>query len=608
MMRVYRDPYGVPHLRADSVEELAFLQGRTAAADRGQQIEVDRRRSEGLLAELIGPAELPWDRFARRARLDDTARRCYAALDAETRDWLTAYANGVAAGGVVWHPWSSLGVFLARHILFATFPVKMWRAHVEATLGVAALGWFASEGPADSGSNAWAVPREIAGDPHRLIELPGVYQQVRLACPEFDVAGLTFPGVPGVQHFGHTGGVAWAVTNASADYQDLYREEIRRTPAGVEVREATGWEPAATHTETIPVRGGDSEPVEIIETARGPIVDANLSLRTPTRVDFDLGFGALLPLLRASTVDDVAGALRHWVEPVNSILTADTSGRVLQLAVGKVPLRDERAKLVPVPAWEPRYAWRPGYAEMPRIEVTGSAVNANDRRPDTEALGVDFAAPVRARRIRHLLDAGTPPERIHMDTPMAADSVFAGRHAAWRSAVARRLHQHPVLAPLRTPVEFDPLFAPWTDPLVRIGIALDSVLAGLGLAAADVVSPDEIEADGTWGSRHALTPILLSGLSAEVPRTELAGDNQSVLATSSIPGVSDACWRGPVARYVWDLADRQRSRWIVPFGAAGDPGSPHFLDQLPLWAAGDLIPLITDWDRLRLESEEKPES
>jgi penicillin G amidase len=49
---------------------------------------------------------------------------------------------------------------------------------------------------------------------------------------------------------------------------------------------------------------------------------------------------------------------------------------------------------------------------------------------------------------------------------------------------------------------------------------------------------------------------------------------------------------------VWDIADRQRSRWVVPFGASGDPDSPHFLDQLPLWAAGELIPLVTDWSAL----------
>jgi penicillin amidase len=65
-----------------------------------------------------------------------------------------------------------------------------------------------------------------------------------------------------------------------------------------------------------------------------------------------------------------------------------------------------------------------------------------------------------------------------------------------------------------------------------------------------------------------------------------------------VPGVSEDCWRGPVARYVWDLTDRAASRWVVPFGAAGDPDDPHFADQLPVWAAGDLVPVRTGWARL----------
>ena len=596
-MRVFRDGYGVPHLRADTVDELAFLQGRVAARDRREQVDVERRRSEGLLSELIGPDGLGWDRFARRARIDDTARRCFANLDPRTRQWLRAYAEGVRAEGLVWHPWSSLGVFLARHIMFASFPSKMWNSHVERTLGPQAVAWFSAEAAASSGSNAWAVPGIIAGDPHRLIELPGVYQQIRLSCPEFDVAGLTFAGVPGVQHFGHAGGVAWAVTNAMADYQDLYVEELRRTASGVQARGPQGWEPAEVHTETIPVRGGGSELVEVVETARGPIVDGSLSLRTPTRAGFDLGFGALLPLLHASTVDDVAAALERWVEPVNSILTADTTGRVLQLTVGRVPVRDDRNGRVPVPAWDQTYAWQPGYVPMTRVEVTGIAVNANDRRPDTEAYGNAFSSKARADRIRELIEEGVPPQRIHMDTPMRAESVEAGRRAAWRSAVARRLYEHPALKPLMEPPGFDPLFDAWTNPRVRIGSVLDGVLAGLGVTAAEVVDPATVES-GPWGERHLLDPVRLPGSRTVIPRTELSGERDSVLCLSSIPGVTDLCSRGPVARYVWDVADRQRSRWVVPFGAAGDPDSPHFLDQLPLWAAGELIPLVTDWSAL----------
>ena len=593
-MKVLRDDYGIPHLRAGSADELAYLQGQVTAADRGRQLEVERRRSEGRLAEIAGPDEVGWDRFARRARLDDTARRCFDALDTVTKSWLRAYTEGVRTVGIEWRPWSSLGVFLVQHILFGTFPNKMWNAHVERTLGAAAVGWFAIEGPAGSGSNAWAVPGLIAGDPHRVLELPGVYQQIRLACPEFDVAGLAFPGVPGVQHFGHAGGVAWAVTNAMADYQDLYVEDLRRAGDGVEARGPAGWEPAKTHTETIAVRGAAPEVVEIVETARGPVIDGNLSLRTPTRAAWDLGFGTMLPLLRSSTVDDVADAFSRWVEPVNSVLVADATGRVRQLAVGRVPVRDDRNRRFPVPAWESRYAWQPGWAPMTRTEVT-SAVNANDRRPDTAAYGVDFSPPGRARRIRELLDAGAEPERIHMDTAMPAHSREAGRHAAWRAAVARRLHERPELRPLFEPSGHDPLFAPWTDPRVRIGHGLDGVLAGLGLDPEALVLPDSVSAE-PWGARHVLDPVRLPGLAAELPRTELSGSSDSVLRTSSIPGVSDACRQGPVARYVWDLADRRRSRWVVPFGAAGSPSSPHFLDQLPLWAAGELIPLADPFE------------
>ncbi|GAA1605155.1 penicillin acylase family protein [Actinoplanes couchii] len=590
-MKLYRDSYGIPHLRAGSVLDLAFLQGRVTALDRGRQISVEKRRSEGRLAEVAGIDELPWDRFARRVRLDDTARRCYENLDISTQEWVAAYTDGVRAGGVEWHPWSSYGVFLVQQILFGTVGNKMWRAHVERTLGPAAVSWFAVEGPGGSGSNAWTNGGEIAGDPHRLIELPGVYQQIRLACPSFDVAGLTFPGVPGVQHFGHTGSVAWAITNAMADYQDLFIEELRDGSA----RGPDGWEPVDAHQETILVR--DSEPVvvDVVETARGPVVDGALSMRTPARVAFDLGFDALLPLLHATTVDDVADALSRWVEPVNSVLTSDSTGRTLQLTVGRVPQRDERNRLVPVPAWEARYQWEPGWEPMYRSPVT-SAVNANDRRPDTEPYGVDFAPPGRADRIRHLLSHGVPHELIHMDTDVPSDSDQAGQRMARQAAVARAVCGLPELQPLFAPSGHDPIFAPWTDPRGRIGVALDGVLDGLGLDPATLVSgPGET---GAWGDRHLLHPIQLPGLDADVPPVRLSGSAACVLNTASVPGVSDLCWRGPVARYVWDLADRSRSRWIVPFGASGDPESPHFLDQLPLWAAGSLIPLVTDWDRL----------
>ncbi|TWJ21432.1 penicillin amidase [Micromonospora endolithica] len=673
MSRVDRDPWGVPLLWADDVDALARLQGRVTALDRAWQIEVERWRSEGRLAAHLGPSALDWDRFARRARLDDTARRCYERLDPATRRWIGAYVDGVNDGlaegaaaapefaaldlaPTAWHPWSPLGVFLVQHVLFSTFPSKLWHAHVARTLGPEAVDLFAVEGPGGSGSNAWVVPADpatgrgpvIAGDPHRLLELPGIYQQVRLACPEFDVLGFAFPGVPGLPHFGHAGEVAWAVTNAMADYQDVYREQLRTDGDRVLVRDSDGWVPATRHVEEIEIRGGAPEPVEVVETPRGPVIDHDrvtgeaISLRTPVRVAERLGFEALLPMLRARTAADVADALRPaWVEPVNSVLVADRSGAVRQLVVGLVPDRDERCRREPVPGWEPRYRWRGGYLPPVDRAVARITVCANDRRDDTAPFGVDFARPHRARRIRDLLAEGTAPERVHTDTRaatgtlrgvlhrldpdglgaperalrarlldwdgrMRAESDDAGAFAAWRAALVRRLHDHPLLRPLREPSAYDGLFAPWNDPLGRIGLALDGVLTGLpdldvtplaGAALTDVVRGPAVS---PWGRRHLLHPIHLGvapavddAVTAMRDRVALSGDTDCVLATASVPGVSDACWRGPVARYVWDLTDRAASRWIVPFGASGRPGDPHFDDQLPQWATGGLNPVPT---------------
>jgi penicillin amidase len=213
-----------------------------------------------------------------------------------------------------------------------------------------------------------------------------------------------------------------------------------------------------------------------------------------------------------------------------------------------------------------------------------------------------FAPPLLAR-----LEPGTDAGRrlrdrlVAWDGRMDADSSDAGAFAAWRTALVRRLTEHPDLAPLLAPSEFDPLFAPWTDPVSRIGRGWHTLAErypDVAAAALDEVAPEPAV---TWGSKHVLTPVHLVPATAPPEVFELSGDNNCVLATSSIPGVSDACWRGPACRYVWDLTDRSRSRWIVPFGASGHPGDSHFADQTPLWASGELIPLVTDWAELTQE-------
>ncbi|MFJ9543123.1 penicillin acylase family protein [Streptomyces sp. NPDC101225] len=687
---IYRDAWGIPHLRADSARELARAQGRVTARDRAWQMEVERHRARGTSASFLGTGALPWDVLVRRARLDDTARRCFAALrrrDPETADWVRAYAEGVneeltaavapefAAAGLTpgrWEPWTPLGVWLAAHLLFAGLPAKLWRDSAARHLGEEAVGLFATDGPGTSGSNGWLVGGErtvtghavIAGDPHRFIEDPGVYQQIHLSCPEFDVVGLAVPGVPGIAHFGHTGTVAWAVTHAMADYQDLYRERLRRTGAGVEALGPDGgWRRAARHTETVEVAGEDPVEVEVIETDRGPVViggpeglDAGVpgtppvavSLRHPPRVTADLGFGALLPLLRARGVADVDRALERWVEPVNVVQAADTEGGLLHRVAGRVPARSEANRTRLVPAWEPGHAWE-GWEPAPRAEVVGGVAVMANQRGLAAALGVEFAPPHRADRIAALLAhqdhwaSGDMPA-LHMDTHLAsagplldrlaalkdlspgaaalrdrllgwdrrmdAGSADAARYAAVRDAVVRHLAAHPAFAALAVPPAYPEVFLPWLALLPRVAFALEHLLRAEELYGVDrpaVVrgALEEVAAGppaGTWGDVHRLAPWrALPATSYEEPG--LSGDHDCVLCTSAVPGLSARSARGPAARYVWDLARREDSRWVVPFGASGVPGSPHHRDQLPLWLKGDLVPVVTDFGRLTKESD-----
>ncbi len=567
-----------------------------------------------------------------------------------------------------WQPWTPLAVFLVQQLLFGGFPYKLWHRHVADRLGPDDVDLLASE-PADApGSNAWAVPGNltsgaapmIAGDPHRGVDIPGVYQQVRLACDVFDVVGFTFPGVPGVQHFAHTGEVAWAITNAMADYQDLFIEQLRRNGDRVAARGPGGWEPVQRAMETIMVSGGDPETIEVLETGRGPVVidepgSPVLSLRTPSRVERDLGFGALLPLLHARNVGDVTEALRHWVEPVNSAVIADRTGALRHLVAGRIPVRNNANVDVPVPAWDGRFAWSGLYASMPVTDADRVVVSANDRSSG-DGLGKYYAPPWRAHRIYDRLEtapAAGPLDAaamaaIHYDTylesgraaqellrsmqvdgpaaavrdtilswdcRMAADSHGAMVFAAWRSRLVDWLKQQPALAKLYRPDPLPAVYDMWMNVPVRIGLAFEAICRnagalGIDLAAGAATALEQVATDpptGTWGDRHRLAPVHgLSGLRDDVvpalPSPSLSGDRDCVLATSSTPGVTDLCSMGPMARYVWDLADRSASRWVVPFGASGRPGDPHFADQNHAWAGGELLPVITDWSQLTKES------
>ncbi|MGO3327681.1 penicillin acylase family protein [Gordonia sp. (in: high G+C Gram-positive bacteria)] len=744
MTKIYRDDHGIPHIRAASPRDALYAQGYATGIDRAWQIEFLRLRAEGRTAEVFGASCVGWDAFVRRAQIDRAARRIHDASSERTRTLLRAYADGVTrshaeASAVeltefdhrptAWSPWTPISVFMVQHLMFGRFATKLWRLHALRMLGADALALLDTEwaqtgrdrvpvlpsdefmddllrhlpltaddgvepdvpalGDAISGSNAWGVAASgtdtgaplVAGDPHRFIEAPGVYQQCQLACDEFDVVGFAFAGVPGLPHFAHASSVAWGITNAMADYQDVYVEKLSRVDDLITAVTPNGQTVCDAWIEKVAVRDDEPVDVEIIETENGSVVFGGpddlwaMSLRSPMLSDAASTFDSVLDLLFAKSVDDVEEALLEWVEPPNRIAVGDSSGRLRHHTIGRYPVRADENYWLPVPGWDEKYRWR-GYAETSLgqfdagqfdaggfdAEVSGHAVIANQRIadcPPMQPVTTECAPNARAKRIDELLSsadqisvddcaeihrdvanghvrglidllprltnlsdeaADLRARLVSWDAQMRTDSIEAYLFAEFRSKLVTAVVDDDVLAPLREPNGFPLWMTPYFIAGTRIAAGLDAVIdgaprIGLDVQAVAVRVLDEVavgaaDTTTTWGDVHVLAPlhgIDFAGVTASYPelsalvrpeQVPLGGDAECVLANASAVGFSHVCRLGSVARYVWDVADRDASRWIVPLGSDGDPTSDHFQDQTRMWARGDLIDVVSDWDVL----------
>lgn len=268
-------------------------------------------------------------------------------------------------------------------------------------------------------------------------------------------------------------------------------------------------------------------------------------------------------------------------------------------------------------------------------------------------LGSDFLPPYRARRIAGLLTA-TPTHdresfaRIQSDTvslpareiaahlleveprddrqkqalallsgwdhDLRPESAAAAIYEAWCVRIAHRI-LHPVLGDellahyygrrqwtngfhyRALPALLEYPTARWfggdgreaRDDLLRAALddALDELTDRLG---------DSMEG-WRWGALHT---VRFAGRLAMVPglsemftagEAELGGDEQTVAQALYEPGVPFRVAVVPSWRQIIDLGDLDASLGVITTGQSGNPESPHFRDQLDLWAEGAHHPL-----------------
>jgi penicillin amidase len=328
---VLRDPWGVPHIYAETQDDLFFAQGFVAAQDRLWQMEVWRRMGEGRLAEVLGPAAVERDRFARLLRYRGDLNAEYASYAPDARAILEAFVRGVnfyiesnrgrlpvelELAGFRPEPWTpevclnrfaafgmtgngflevlrsilgrELGWELTDELVKAAPPrplASQPRPSRQLAEGVDEKVWtlpMAAGAPLSfaprEGSNNWVVDGRLsatgkpllANDPHRSLALPSLRWLVHLTAPGWNVIGAGEPALPGVAA-GHNDRVAFGFTIVGTDQQDLYVEETNPKNPG-EVRFQGRWVPLKIERERIAVKGREPVEVELKFSAHGPVI------------------------------------------------------------------------------------------------------------------------------------------------------------------------------------------------------------------------------------------------------------------------------------------------------------------------------------------------
>ncbi|MDP1546983.1 MAG: penicillin acylase family protein [Anaerolineales bacterium] len=504
---VYRDSSGIPHIVAENAHDLFFAQGFVTAQDRLWAMEAQRRAAHGTISEIIGERGLKNDTMMRILGMTESAEADWKTLDADTQAALTAYADGVNAFitqangklplefkilGITPEPWTPIDSLVFGKLvawgLSNNYQDELIISRLTQTLtweealsilpdypgpdvipdanaailpdtadAMLAFNRDMNVTPLtkpDQGSNAWVVGGShtasgmplLAGDPHQGLSMPTLWYEVGLHTKDnqYNVVGASLPGLPGVE-IGHNANIAWAVTNARPDVQDLFIETLNED--GTQYQFKDEWKDITVREEVIQVKDAAPVTVNVRVTHHGPIIsDATpesrqmLALRW-TGLDQGRPLAqAIIQLNQAANWDEFRAALSLWQLPGMNFVYADTQGNIGFQMSGAVPVRAQNDVygLQPVDGSNEAREWTGfvAFDELPSaLNPSGDFFASANNRP----AGVDYP-----NFLSHYFQ---PPYRVALISETIRDSQnvsaddFAKLQASWHSDINLQVAQ-----------------------------------------------------------------------------------------------------------------------------------------------------------------------
>ena len=488
-------------------------------------------------------------------------------------------------------------------------------------------------------------------NPHLAYFGPGqVYEGHVHSAEGWDFSGYARFGFP-FPYVGFNATLGWVSTDNFADLADLYTETFDRAGDSLAYRYGAGYRTAVQWRDTIRVRtnsGIDARQMMFRRTHHGPIVAVRdgrpLALRM-AKLDSSGWLDEWYAMTRARDVVELKRAMRPLAMLFGNVMAADSGGRTWYLYNAAVPRRDPRFDWTrPLDGSDPATDWKGFHSidELPQLldPPSGWMQNSNSSpfqltdvgNPDSarfpaymvpEGNGVN----PRARAGRRILSSTASFTfdtwaRAAVDTRV--DAVDVGLRDLFASVdgvadTALRLRVAPAAELLRawdgrSTVESVPMtLLYFTARLYFDEQQPDTSLAGRARTLARAL--DTLESrfgkwEVGWGevSRLQRRPDPDPSAPPEYDLRAALGfrDDLPSEPLPAVPGWLGAAFTAHLAGAprqkrefavhggsyvaVVEFGPRVRAAAVHTFGASGDPRSPHFADQAPIFARGQFRP------------------
>jgi penicillin amidase len=315
------------------------------------------------------------------------------------------------------------------------------------------------------GSNNWVISGAhtasgkplLSNDMHLDLEIPNVWYEAHLTAGDFDVVGVTLPGMPYVI-VGHNLRIAWGFTNLGPNVEDLYVEKFNDQG---EYLTPQGWVKPEHREEIIRVKGKPEVTLDVLITRHGPIITdlipgetRKLALKW-TVYDLQATRIPFFAIDSAQNWQEFETAFSQFGAPGQNVVYADVDGHIGYQATGLIPIRSTGDGSLPVPGDDDAHEWT-GYVPYDKLPSvydppSGIIATANGRVTSDGypyELSIQWMSPYRTQRLYKLLNAPkkfTPADMLAIQTDVVSSFdrfcaerfVYAVDHTAHASARAK---------------------------------------------------------------------------------------------------------------------------------------------------------------------------